>query len=58
MFAAGEPVTIRRVEVVAEIDSHYSAGGRRVFTHMVASIVEKLCASVSLNVMRVEIGEL
>lgn len=43
-----EPVSVRRVQVVSEIDGNENSGWRRVDRHRVRGVVEELGSSVTL----------
>mmetsp|Transcript_12178 Transcript_12178/g.50989 ORF Transcript_12178/g.50989 Transcript_12178/m.50989 type:complete len:398 (+) Transcript_12178:2351-3544(+) len=53
---AREPVAVRRVQVVRQVDPHHRARGRRVDGHVVGGVVQKLSARVPLDVVAVKVA--
>jgi hypothetical protein len=50
-----EPVAICRPQVVRQVHTNHDTSRRWVDTHRVGHVVEELCTSVTLDIMRVEV---
>ena len=55
-LAPGEPVTVRRVQVIRQVDADHDPGRGRVDGHVIRGVVEKLSSGVPLDVVRVKVA--
>lgn len=53
---SGTPVTVCRIQIVSQIDSDENSSGRRIDGHVICRVIEELCTSISLNIVRVVIS--
>lgn len=53
---SGTPVTVCRIQIVSQIDSNKNSSGRRIDGHIICRVIEELCTSISLNIVRVVIS--